>query len=146
MPPKREGQPAPTRPPRAKPKAPAPTLSDALAEKDVEIWQLRRRIGSLLRGRRFRTIGEYYADDPDRERSGEVDYGVQWVEARTTWPNYRVSWIENTGEIYAVKLTDHTPVEILGWAASRDEAERLLDGWAEQFPNTLAWARARLAP
>lgn len=38
---------------------------------------------------------------PARELSREADYGVMWTLPGRAWPQWRVSYIEATGEVYA---------------------------------------------
>ncbi len=70
---------------------------------------------------------------PARQRSGEVDFGVWWrlAGARTTW---RVSWIEDTGELYAVELLnkgDGPRYVRLGRYPTRAAVEAAMQGWTE---------------
>lgn len=94
----------------------------------------------------FRNIDAYYAQDDRRRFSGEVDFGVIWREGDEPWPNYRVSWIEATGDIYAVCFggPNKRRIEHLGNVERRDAIEALLEGWAEIEPPTLDWVRERL--
>ena len=50
----------------------------------------------------FKNVEEFYSENSARRRSPEADYGVHWkLEG---WPNsFRVSYIRDTGEIYAVQ-------------------------------------------
>ena len=50
----------------------------------------------------FKNVEEFYSENSARRRSSEADYGVHWkLEG---WPNsFRVSYIRDTGEIYAVQ-------------------------------------------
>lgn len=50
----------------------------------------------------FATIEDFYADDELRRRSMERDYGVWWKD--DAGGNWRVTWVEATGEIYALRL------------------------------------------
>lgn len=86
--------------------------------------------------------------DPDRAGSGEVDFGVWWSEDAQRYPRWRVSWIEKTGELYAVSL-DHgavSRVEIFGSFGSRDRVEAALAGWEDECekPGSLKWIRSRV--
>lgn len=97
---------------------------------------------------RFRDIDAFYAEDTRRRFSGEVDYGVMWTDGEMNWPQYRVTWVEQTGEFYAIRLggVNAGEVELLGKIqAGREGAERALKGWAEVEPMTLDWVRGRLA-
>ncbi len=96
-------------------------------------------------------LSEFYAD-PNRRLSGEADYGVWWKDGDKTFPNYRVSYIRDTGEIYAAACQDGE-VQLLG-TCPPDEGfdtyyrtlDRILEGWADECgkPNGLAWVRRRL--
>lgn len=94
----------------------------------------------------FRSVDHFYAVNPERERSGELDYGVMWTDGGLNFPHYRVSWVESTGEFYAVRLGPGRggPVELLGFAEDRAAAEAALEGWAELDAMRLAWVRSRL--
>jgi len=116
-------------------------------------------------------LATFYADDPRRERSPEHDYGVWWRDAED-FPVWRVTWVEETGEVYTIRLQDggaYTAgpgtigvtagdptgrVEVLGVIASEetdlDHAEQgveALEGWAERCGerDSLGWVRARVA-
>ena len=109
---------------------------------------------------RFANIVEFY-DKRGGKLSGEVDFGVWWWEENKNVA-HRVSWVADTGDVYAVNQVKGT-VELLGKTApcthgyhpigkpidcaGRAESERLLDGWAEECgkPDSLAWARERMA-
>ena len=65
-------------------------------------------------------------------------------------PRYRVSWIEATGELYALALSefdDLRRVEILGVVDTHEEVEQLLMGWEalSYGESTLEWVRERAA-
>lgn len=99
------------------------------------------------------TEREYYADEvlgEARSRSGEVDFGVMWTPAGSPWPHWRVSWVRDSGELYAVELVNSPPdrraLEVLGKFRDRDHVETALEGWAEQcgsFLGCLEWIRHR---
>lgn len=95
-------------------------------------------------GRMWINIEGFYADDERRRRSGEVDYGVMWTTDAYHWPRYRVSYVIDTGELYALCLS-HGPVELLGVFIDREACERALAGWAEACgePHSLEWVRRR---
>lgn len=94
-----------------------------------------------------------------RERSPELDFGVHWRDGRN-WPTYRVSWIQDTGEVYAYE-NNSGKIEILGTVKSditldelhkagknyRDlRVEQLLKDWADHCGeiNGLQWVRNQL--
>lgn len=100
--------------------------------------------------RRYPNIEAFYAERDARRRSGEVDFGVMWCQETERWPTYRVSWIEETGEFYAIRLASAPGrpkggVELLGTVVSRAGADAALAGWAHQEPMMLDWVRNRLA-
>lgn len=88
------------------------------------------------------TLEVYYRGDPAyRERSPEVDFGVWWAEARG-FPRYRVSWVQGTGELYALNHTTGA-VTILAVLPTREEADCVLAGWGEHCgPGGMEWLRA----
>ena len=123
--------------------------------------------------RTFSNIEDFYNHNPDRRHSPEADYGVHWrLEG---WKgSWRVSYIQNTGEVYAVHLgpyqagtlptgdtliaTGHSegPVMLLGTFPVDEEKgprdifyqglEAHLDGWARMCPTPhgLAWVIERM--
>jgi len=112
----------------------------------------------------YATVEEFYADRPERLRSGEADYGVHWkAGSRRDWPQWRVSYVQATGEVYAVQLSGRCPVRVLGVVPpdpdTRHETgcydgetyyrtlDRILDGWAEldAADRDVAWVEQRLA-
>lgn len=92
---------------------------------------------------RSQTIKEFFADKT-RMRSREVDFGVWWRDGRN-YPTYRVSWIADTGEVYALDQTEQR-VELLGKVATEAEVEQKLDGWGGicGLMQSLQWVRDRL--
>jgi len=94
----------------------------------------------------FRSTDHFYAANPERNRSREVDYGVMWTDGGLNFPHYRVSWVESTGEFYAVRLGPGKggPVELLGYAEDDQAAEASMSGWAELDAMRLSWVRSRL--
>jgi hypothetical protein len=106
------------------------------------------------------SIDAFYGDTRARRWSPASDYGVHWSSGGRRWPQWRVSYLKDTGEIYAVRLSGSPcgPVRLLGvvtpdvgmarlhgvWYASLD---RILDGWAEHGPETrsVEWVADRLA-
>ena len=65
-----------------------------------------------------------------RAKSGEIDYGVWWGLYDRKFPFWRVSWIRNTGELYAVSPATDEYI-ILGRYETEAEVERRMEGWAE---------------
>jgi hypothetical protein len=113
-------------------------------------------------GETYTSLHSFYSADPRRDRSPEWDYGVEW-RGEYDWPRYRVSWVVETGEVYAYRQGGDESVRVLGvvdrvgeypysaghdaWAAFRDAQpiERVLEGWAEQPTQELSWVVGRLA-
>jgi hypothetical protein len=95
------------------------------------------------------TLQEFYASDPRRARSREVGYGSLW-RAFAPVPAYRIAWVEVTGELYAVELSqadEHKdPVEVLGVLWSWPQVEACLAGWRERCggQRSLLWAQERV--
>ena len=101
-----------------------------------------------------------WIDNPIRKRSGEVDFGVWWklypddqpaiplvfvqgCETVTMYSashagHWRVSWIDDTGELYAKHLSHNSDLFIiLGRYLTREAVERRMEGWAEGGPKAL---------
>jgi hypothetical protein len=90
-----------------------------------------------------------------RRRSPEVDYGMHWSDpllpGELPGRRWRVSWIEKTGELYAVAhLRDgqgSCPVRLYGVVMTRADAEDIMRGWEHQCPRQggLSWIEQRFA-
>lgn len=103
-------------------------------------------------GKQFVSIDEFYADRPRRTRSGEMDFGVWWFDARQL--TFRISAIKDTGEVYSLQQrgADAGRVTVLlaglpVGEACYDMAEALLEGWADKCgtPSSYEWAVGALA-
>jgi hypothetical protein len=103
-------------------------------------------------------IDEFYAENPVRKNSGEADYGVWWLEGQMTFPRYRVSYIQTTGEVYAINHTTRG-VQVLGVVPADNLStdylhgetyyatlDKILAGWEDKCgqSNGLQWIRERL--
>jgi hypothetical protein len=107
------------------------------------------------------TRSAFYALEA-RKLSLELDFGVWWTHGRS-WPKYRVSLVEDTGELIAVRqasaplleiyyvlaVLDSPPREVADMApfrlAVRAHADELLDGWAgDEAGNHLDWVLRRV--
>lgn len=105
--------------------------------------------------RTWATAEEYYTDGElgeRRVRSREVDYGVWWREGSGHGPWWRVSWVDATGELYAIcggpRDTEYYgQVELLASGLSEPGIEEKLKGWGNVIggPGSLGWVRARVA-
>jgi hypothetical protein len=97
---------------------------------------------------RYRSLSNFYAADPRRMRSRELDVGLWWRE-RAQGPLYRAAWVNDTGELYLVRLGPTLDgggrVEVLATVSDRERLERVLEGWREQCgrPRSLQWLRER---
>jgi hypothetical protein len=109
-------------------------------------------------------IEQFYAQDERRRRSPEVEFGTDWFDANGN--RYELSWVEDTGELYAMlelvpEADSWTPfgdievenlpvdrlvVTLVGNISSRDEVERVLEGWQEEMgkPDGISWVAERL--
>ena len=99
----------------------------------------------------FDSIDAFYDDAEPHERrySPEVDFGVHWTdpalpnEIPGALPRWRVSWIANSGEVYAVRDWDG-PVRLYGAVQGQEAVEDFLDGWVDHCgPGGLAWVEQR---
>lgn len=108
----------------------------------------------------YPNIEAFYSENEARRRSGEADYGVWWTNPgrRDHW---RVSYIQATGEVYAVRLHDGGEVEVLGVISPDPDdgssrgpqsryyrtLDRILEGWPEHCIalGGLAWIRTKLS-
>lgn len=85
-----------------------------------------------------------------RMRSRELDFGVWWWDGQPTLSNqYRVTWIADTGEVYASRFDYAVQGEryrVLGTIPTEEEVERVLQGWAEECgkPESLRWVESRV--
>lgn len=102
----------------------------------------------------FADLDAFYLDDPRRWTSREADYGVMWRDAgfsRFSGPQWRVSYIQATGEVYA--LSSRGPVRVLGVVPADDGPDwnrtlrAILGNWADPAVNdgfNLTWVAGRL--
>ena len=96
-------------------------------------------------------IDEFYEQDPRRQASDEIAFGLEWYEQGL---RYEVAWIADTGEVYVMAepsgrekvTTESVTVEVLGVIDGRDAVIAALDGWQRAMaePDGLAWVRARV--
>ena len=98
---------------------------------------------------RYRSLSDFYTADPSRIHSREVDVGLWWRET-AAGPLHRAAWVQDTGELYLVRLGSPDDgggsVELLAVVEQLDRLETVLEGWREQCgaPESLAWLRARV--
>jgi hypothetical protein len=97
---------------------------------------------------RYRSLRNFYMGDPRRVTSEERDVGLWWRDADGQ-PLHRAAWVQETGELYLVRLGDPAEgggtVEVLGLARDRSELDTALSGWRERCgaPRSLSWLRER---
>ena len=109
-------------------------------------------------------IEEFYSADERRRQSAEIELGTNWFDA--TGNRYELSWVEDTGELYAMLElvpeagswtpfgdievenvpVDQLVVTIIGYIATHDEVERILEGWQAEMakPDGISWVAERL--
>jgi len=82
---------------------------------------------------------------PERARSGERDFGVNWMRAGKRFGrSWRISFIDATGELYAVEQGPErcgTRYLVIAQFADEAAAERAMTGWAEAMQNLDAIVR-----
>lgn len=103
----------------------------------------------------FDDIEDFYDDNPVRRYSPECDYGVHWRTGDSD--KWRVTYVRDTGEIYAIHLRHHSTVLILGWVKADhpsrferyyDTLDHILRGWGNQCLDNdrgLFWIQDRFA-
>jgi hypothetical protein len=112
----------------------------------------RRRTERKRRARplRYSSLQSFYTADQRRVHSREHDIGLWWREA-VDGPLHRAAWIDDTGELYLVRLGPSEQgggqVEVLATIAEHQQLERVLAGWRERCgePRSLSWLRERVA-
>jgi phosphoserine phosphatase len=93
----------------------------------------------------FHSTDEFYAAREQRRRSMELDFGCWWTERETDPLTWRVSWIEDTGETYAVSSRGEVRL-FPGTRSTREAIELALEGWSQHCgPGGLRWTEERLA-
>lgn len=102
----------------------------------------------------FPNIEAFYLADERRRRSPEADFGVWWIQSEEKqFPHWRVSYVRDTGEVYALEMGDGEQVIVLGTFPVDDVDEGevyyrgldgCLDGWSQLYPKPLAWVVERL--
>ena len=109
-------------------------------------------------------IEQFYSADERRRQSAEVELGTNWFDANGS--RYELSWVEDTGELYAMlelvpEADSWTPfgdieveavsvdsvlVQVICTIPTLEEVEHILSGWSEHMsdPNGVAWVADRL--
>ncbi len=85
----------------------------------------------------IKTGFQAWIDYPARARSGEHDFGVQWtIDGNPrSYPHWQVSWIESTGELYAVDLGRTGCFILIANFPDEEAVELALEGWVDLSPN-----------
>ena len=87
-------------------------------------------------------LDEFRAEAPLSRSGVEVDFGCHWTEPGQTFPRWRVSWVERTGELYAVRTAGHPLLIVYAVIPAREAVDRVLAGWADASPRGAAEASA----
>jgi hypothetical protein len=102
------------------------------------------------RGGRYPSLTAFYAANPVRRDSSEVDVGLWWREGEEN-PVVRAAWLRETGELIAVRYgaveDGGGTVEVLAVVPSHDALAATLSGWEDVCgePDSLRWLRDRAA-
>ena len=98
---------------------------------------------------RYGSLASFYAADPRRVGSRELDIGLWWRD-RADGPLHRAAWVSDTGELYLVRLgpveEGGGEVEVLAMVTEHVWLESVLEGWRERCggPRSLTWLRERV--
>ena len=106
----------------------------------------------------FKNLEQFYSTNPTRRSSPEAGYGAHWQLAG--WPgSWRVSYVRDTGEVYALgRGPGSGPLLLLGAFPIDPDAgpgdvyyqslDRFLKGWPDHCgpTNGLAWLIGKMAP
>ena len=98
----------------------------------------------------FPSLVAFYNADPERLRSREQDVGLWWRDD-AEGPLHRAAWVQETGELYVVRLGPPAEggggVEVLARVRDEQRLQRMLAGWRERCgrPGSLQWLRRRSA-
>jgi hypothetical protein len=99
---------------------------------------------------RYPTLVAFYRADPVRLESRERDIGLWW-RTGAEGPMHRAAWVQDTGELYLVRLGPVAEgggaVEVMARVADPERLEGALRGWRERcgMPGSLQWLRMRVA-
>ena len=98
----------------------------------------------------FASLLEFHATDPARVRSVEIDYGQPW-RTGAFGPTYRVAWLQDTGELFAVRLggirAGGGGVELVAHVPDERVLGDMLAGWQDVCGtfDSMRWLRGRVA-
>lgn len=99
---------------------------------------------------RYPSLVAFYSADAARLTSRERDVGLWW-RSDEEGPIHRAAWVQDTGELYLVRLGPAAEggggVEVIARVSDADALERALRGWRERcgMPGSLQWLRVRAA-
>jgi hypothetical protein len=107
-------------------------------------------------------IEEFYAADPRRRHSEELEFGIEWTEGTQ---RCSVSRVADTGEMYLMREPygavggvmgdgwvadvplDQLVVEIIGVVPGKPAVEAVMSGWSDAMmeTNSIEWVKTRVA-
>lgn len=67
--------------------------------------------------------------------SEQIDLGSNWTLNHLSISKYRLSWIENTGELYAVNLYTADEFILIATIPTEPELDRILSDWTDITPH-----------
>ena len=137
-----------------KPMSPVAVMgSGPPGEGQQEGWEFESTCGDPKEGeilKTFPNLDSFYDDNPLRLRSEQAHYGYWWTDDSPA-VRWRVSYIQDTGEVYAVADTIGEGMKLLGvvpLGARKVSAlrtlDKLMEGWRELPHRELSWVRHRL--
>jgi hypothetical protein len=75
---------------------------------------------------RIRSGYDLWMRDARRANSNQVNYGAWWTLNGTHW---RVSWIEGTGELYAMEVGATDRFILIGEFETKKDIQQKMRGW-----------------
>lgn len=98
----------------------------------------------------YRTLEAFYAQRPERRRSKESDYGVHWHTPDERHPLWKLAYVQETGELYAMA---QSPPHVVALVATLLPVTRdidvILGGWEDPEITggwNLDWVGRRVKP
>jgi hypothetical protein len=93
----------------------------------------------------YEGLDAFRAEAPLSRGGTEADFGCHWTEPGQSFPRWRVSWVERTGELYAVRTAGRPFLIVYAVIPDRAQVDRVLAGWADANPRGgMSWVRRRL--
>ncbi len=105
-----------------------------------------KTLSQLLDEFRAQTGYQDWSNTPARLRSGELDFGCHWRLNSQAFPTWRVSWIEETGELYALELAGiglEDRFIVIGRFPDEEDVELAMNSWADCFDLAAIIAQAQ---